>query len=237
MSLSSDDEAKRLLSALQPLGNIDAMQQNVLRRLEAEPPPAPWLARRSRTAAWAGGLGLAFTAVAATAFFASSTGLEPSSAAFTQGERHVASPALPVEQPTAAPDAQPANKVRTAATPGTPEPRSAPPVAAPARTSAATGSTATAGNLIYQAATALRRDGNPRGALELLDRYARTSPSAGSSEEAQALRMEAYYRLGSPQAERLAQSYLKSFPQGRFRQSAENILSSRARTSTSPKAP
>lgn len=76
---------------------------------------------------------------------------------------------------------------------------------------------------VHAAATALRRDGDPRRALRLLDGV--SSGSGGAlAEEALALRVEAARRAGDPRAQSYAESYLSRYPKGRYAASVRESL-------------
>lgn len=78
---------------------------------------------------------------------------------------------------------------------------------------------------VHEAAKALRRDGNPRRALELLEGKPVGGPLA---EEALALRIEASAARKDGRAAQLAAAYLARFPNGRYRELAKSAASGRA---------
>jgi hypothetical protein len=80
--------------------------------------------------------------------------------------------------------------------------------------------------LVFDAMRALRREGQPDRAARLLDEYLRRYPRGSLCEEALALAIEANSALGDPKAKSLADRYLTSYPEGRFRPAA---LRARAR--------
>jgi hypothetical protein len=88
---------------------------------------------------------------------------------------------------------------------------------------------AEAGNLVFGAMQALRREGKPERAAKLLEEYRRRYPKGVLGEEALALSVEAAVERGDPRAKALAESYLARYPNGQFRQAAE-----RARALSAP---
>lgn len=82
--------------------------------------------------------------------------------------------------------------------------------------------------LVFDAMRALRREGQPERAARLLDEYMRRYPRGSLAEEALALAIEANTALGDPRVKSLADRYLASYPEGRFRSAA---LRARARFS------
>ncbi|HVY32011.1 MAG TPA: hypothetical protein VHB79_35995 [Polyangiaceae bacterium] len=78
---------------------------------------------------------------------------------------------------------------------------------------------------VHEAAMALRHDGNPARALQLLEAKPVNGPLA---EEALALRIEASSARKDGQASKLASAYLARFPNGRYRDLAKSTLSGRA---------
>ncbi len=75
----------------------------------------------------------------------------------------------------------------------------------------------------------LRTDHDPARALRLLAKYLKAYPRGMLSEEALALSIEAAMDLGSPNAASFAQRYLKEYPNGRFREAADQALGRRPR--------
>ncbi len=86
-------------------------------------------------------------------------------------------------------------------------------------------------SLVVSAIQALRQDQDPVRAGRLLAAYLRTQPRGALAEEAVALSIEAADARGSSSASAFAQRYLKDYPHGRFRPTAERVL---ARPSLSP---
>lgn len=81
--------------------------------------------------------------------------------------------------------------------------------------------------LVQSAVKALRRDGDPDKATELLERYSDSDPNGPLAEEALALRIEAATSKKQDSAARTwAREYLSRYPQGRYRKAAERALAS-----------
>ena len=70
--------------------------------------------------------------------------------------------------------------------------------------------------LVLDGLRALRKEGNPSRAEVLFSQYLARHPGGALAEDAMGYRMEAADRMGSPEAARLAASYLKSHPAGRY---------------------
>ncbi|HZL19302.1 MAG TPA: hypothetical protein VFG23_16325 [Polyangia bacterium] len=77
---------------------------------------------------------------------------------------------------------------------------------------------------VGEALRVLRTDHDPGHALRLLAKYLKAYPRGMLSEEALALSIEAAMDLGSPNAATFAQRYLKEYPNGRFRDAADQAL-------------
>jgi hypothetical protein len=78
---------------------------------------------------------------------------------------------------------------------------------------------------VHEAAKALRHDGDPERALQLLERAGtRSGPLA---EEALALRIEAALAKGDGRQAKLAAQYLTQYPNGRYRELAKKALAGR----------
>ncbi len=75
---------------------------------------------------------------------------------------------------------------------------------------------------VHEAAKALRGDGDPKRALQLLESSQKISGPL--AEEALALRIEAASASRDPRAKSLAQSYLSRYPTGRYRELARRTL-------------
>jgi hypothetical protein len=82
---------------------------------------------------------------------------------------------------------------------------------------------------VGEALRVLRTDRDPARALRLLDKYLKAYPQGMLSEEALALSIEAAMDLGSPNAVAFARRYLKEYPNGRFRDAANQALGQRPR--------
>lgn len=84
---------------------------------------------------------------------------------------------------------------------------------------------------VLEAVRALRREGDPARAQQLLDRYLADNPKGALREDALALAMEAAAARQDPRAADYARRYLARYPAGRFRSVAERLL---ARSSRAP---
>jgi hypothetical protein len=111
--------------------------------------------------------------------------------------------------------------------PETTPPRSVAKPASPARTHAPAAVEDPA--YVGAALRVLRTDHDPARALRLLAKYLKTYPRGMLSEEALALSIEAAMGLESPSAATFAQRYLKEYPNGRFREAADQALARRRR--------
>jgi len=80
-----------------------------------------------------------------------------------------------------------------------------------------------ASRLVFEAMRALRREGHPERARSLLAEYESRYGGGPLGEEALALSMEAAVAVGDPRASSLAQRYLKRYPSGHYRPTAERI--------------
>lgn len=79
---------------------------------------------------------------------------------------------------------------------------------------------------VHEAAKALRRDGDPERALQLLERPG-ARVSGPLAEEALALRIEASVAKGDGRQAKLAALYLAQYPNGRYRELAKKALAGR----------
>jgi len=79
---------------------------------------------------------------------------------------------------------------------------------------------------VHEAAKALRQDGNPERALQLLEN-SRGASSGPLDEEALALRIEASLASGNGRHGKLAAQYLKQYPHGRYRELVQRALADR----------
>ncbi len=82
-----------------------------------------------------------------------------------------------------------------------------------------------ASRLVFEAMRALRREGQPERARHLLAEHQARYGGSALGEEALALSMEAAVAVGDPQASSLAKRYLKRYPAGHYRETAERIAS------------
>lgn len=82
-------------------------------------------------------------------------------------------------------------------------------------------------SLVVDAIRALRTDHDARRAATLLAQYLKTYPRGALSEEAVALSIEAAAASRSPSATTFATEYLREYPHGRFRRTAEQALEQR----------
>ncbi|HEX2869959.1 MAG TPA: hypothetical protein VHP33_01860 [Polyangiaceae bacterium] len=79
---------------------------------------------------------------------------------------------------------------------------------------------------VHEAAKALRHEGDPERALQLLERSG-ARISGPLAEEALALRIEASVAKGDGRQAKLAASYLAQYPNGRYRELAKKALAGR----------
>jgi hypothetical protein len=210
IELSADDplttRAQSLVRALGPTVDSEARMRRVRQALDA---PLPRQKRR-----WVAPSAFAVALLGATAAAASwgSQWLgapEPVSA--------VVPPAAPQTRAPARVEPQPARPPMGGPSVATPHPSS---VAAspPAARAPSAGSDVAR---VHEAAKALRRHGDPERALVLLERSPIQGPLA---EEALALRIEASLMAGNGRQVKLAASYLKRYPAGRYRELAQRAL-------------
>jgi hypothetical protein len=211
-------EVDDLLKGLKPL-EAEHLAKRVRARLDGELPLHRMPLGRPRPLTWALATGIAG---AAAALLVSLSGperpLEPQTPAVDVVPKTLPAPEAPSVGEV--PKPEPARPSPEETSPPARD-KNGSPETAPRRTKS---EAAPGANLLYEAARALRQEGNPGKALKLLEEAAKAVPGAGHSEEAEALRMEATYRLGGAQARTLAENYLKRFPNGRFRVTADNIL-------------
>lgn len=76
---------------------------------------------------------------------------------------------------------------------------------------------------VAEAVRALRKQGDPARAQQLLARYLRENPRGALAEDALALSIEAAAARKDPRAVDYARRYLARYPQGRFRSLAERV--------------
>jgi hypothetical protein len=77
---------------------------------------------------------------------------------------------------------------------------------------------------VAEAVRALRKQGDPARAQQLLDRYLKSNPRGALAEDALALSIEAAAARKDPRAAEYARRYLARYPNGRFRAVAERAL-------------
>jgi hypothetical protein len=119
------------------------------------------------------------------------------------------------QQPAAAPRTEPEPLI----TPEMLEPESAAkPTPAPHASPSGPGAT-----LMMEALQA-RRAGDTARAQQLTAEYQKKYPNGALKEEAAAIAFESAAARNDPSAARLAQKYLSSYPRGRFRKQAEQVL-------------
>jgi len=139
-----------------------------------------------------------------------------------RGERPQASSPSPVGAPVSPtpPRSQPVSRL---------EPREVPPAAPSSEAVRTDGrarspSAASEAALVQGAVEALRRDRDPERASRLLEQYRKRNPDGSLGEEALALAVEAAMDRNDPRSSDLAREYLARYPQGRFRQVAQEAL-------------
>jgi hypothetical protein len=138
---------------------------------------------------------------------------------FEQEPPRVAAPpkVAPKQQPAVAPRPEPEPLI----TPEMLEPESASkPTPAPHAGPSGPGAT-----LMMEALQA-RRAGDTARAQQLTAEYQKKYPNGALKEEAAAIAFESAAARNDPAAARLAQKYLSSYPRGRFRKQAEQVLAS-----------
>lgn len=77
---------------------------------------------------------------------------------------------------------------------------------------------------VAEAVRALRKQGDPARAQQLLDQYLRANPHGALAEDALALSIEAAAARKDPRAADYARRYLARYPNGRFHRVAERAL-------------
>jgi hypothetical protein len=82
------------------------------------------------------------------------------------------------------------------------------------------------GSTLMMEALQARRAGDTARAQELTAEYQKKYPNGALKEEAAAISFESAASRKDPNAAKLAQRYLSSFPQGRFRAQAQQVLNS-----------
>ncbi|HKO49072.1 MAG TPA: hypothetical protein VJV79_15175 [Polyangiaceae bacterium] len=218
-----NSRARGLIRALGPTLESPDRMQRVRRSLDAArgPRSAPrWALRLALAAAL---LGASAAAAAAAGVFSNLLSHEPPASA----QRFV--PPQPAQPPPVA-LRDVADEPPPAASPQAPPPLlpAAPPAverALASRQPSASPSSDVA--RVHEAAKALRRDGDPARALQLLERSG--APVSGPlAEEALALRIEASAASGNGRASKLASAYLARYPNGRYRELAKKVIAGRA---------
>lgn len=220
-----------LLARLRPLDDTGALEARVLRRIGAAG-GVPSATPRRTTAVWVGVGIAALAATAVGAWLASSeSGQAHSAQAHVaasragQSAQRLAETATPPAPVDVLPEARTSPESAKAIAPPSASPVAPRARAAPAPVQAEPASTQNPPeSLLYAAAAALRRDRDPARALELLVELRKEAPGLGAREDARALEVEAHHRIGSPRTRTLAEAYLRDFPSGRFRATAENVL-------------
>lgn len=130
-------------------------------------------------------------------------------------------PATPAAQPrAAAPIAAPA-------APSLPESITPEELAAEKPAPAPRASQSGPGATLMMEALQARRAGDTARAQQLTAEYQKKYPNGALKEEALAIAFEAAASRKDPSAAKLAQKYLASFPKGRFRAQAEQVLANR----------
>ena len=81
------------------------------------------------------------------------------------------------------------------------------------------------GAALLMEALQARRAGDTARAQQLTAEYQKKYPNGALKEEALAISFESAAARNDPSAKRLAQKYLATFPQGRFRKQAEQVVS------------
>jgi hypothetical protein len=136
--------------------------------------------------------------------------------------KHVAAP-KPAAKPRAmAPAAVPEAEPEPLLTPEMLEPESSnKPMPAPRAGQSGPGA------MLMMEALQARRAGDTARAQQLTAEYQKKYPNGALKEEAAAIAFESAAARSDPAAARLAQKYLASYPHGRFRKQAEQVLSSK----------
>lgn len=100
---------------------------------------------------------------------------------------------------------------------------SAPPSASPSPPAHVNASSLAAQNALYEEALEQKRSGAPTAAVASLDRLLERYPSGPLAESASAERMRLLAKLGSPRAAGAAREYLRRYPRGFARATAEAL--------------
>jgi hypothetical protein len=219
LELPADDRlTARAHTLVRAVGSTVESEERMLRirrALDAERPQAAprWALRFAFAAALVGA-----SAAAAAGGGALSTLWAPSESA-TGPLRVVTPPAVHLKAPSVQ---QPAHAPEPVASQGNPAaPAASAPRAVGARLAPATGGSDVA--RVHEAAIALRHDGDPTRALQLLE--GSSKPISGPlAEEALALRIEASTARHDGNQAKLAAAYLARYPNGRYRDLANKAL-------------
>ncbi|HLK89953.1 MAG TPA: hypothetical protein VKZ18_08665 [Polyangia bacterium] len=211
-SAGPDAELAALVESCEPVRVSEARKQRTLEVVYARHHERRRTVRSVMRLAMAGVVLLAAGAATAAAF---GVRFRPAPAAvvtFVPPPHHIVRTPRPEPPPVAAPAAE------LEAAPA-PAPELAP---VPARRSHQVRSEDP--SLVVSAIQALRQDQDPVRAGRLLAAYLRTQPHGALAEEAVALSIEAADARHSAAAVGFAQRYLKDYPHGRFRSTAERVL-------------
>jgi hypothetical protein len=210
---SVEGEARALLEAMSAHAPALGMKQRVRAGLFATPLGTRRFGGRAA-------LVLAFVLVASVAAAATYFVRRGAPAAMATAPRVVVVPAAPAPRQTEPTVAEPAPVASVAATP-VGEARS---VTVPGRSAAKPNDDVSEANLVFEATRALRREGNPGRATQLLAEYKKKFPRGALAEEALALSIEAAVARGDARAAKLARRYLDLYPQGHFVDKARRAL-------------
>jgi len=225
---SVEGEAATLLAAVPPHEAAPGMKQRVRTRLLAAP-----VERRRPGVRLV--LVLAILAVASVAAAAVGTLMKKQRELAERGRA-----SAPVSQVGAATTASAVERLEPGVAsenpPETPPPSEAPATTPPAsetpsivpsgasRSASKTTDELTEANLLLDATRALRHDGNPARAAELLAQYQKKFPRGALAEEALARSVESAAARGDARATTLAKRYLKLYPNGHFVAKAKRAL-------------
>ena len=213
---SSPAEARlvELVRAIEPLGVSETLKQDLLSQvLDQRRTPRPRASFALRPAVGLGVLLLASVTAAATL-----------------GHRWIESRLRPVAPVATAELPRPAAPVHERRVVAPLEVEPAPLLERPAVRSAHPRPARTEDpSRVVAAIQALRNDHDPDRAAKLLAEYLKIYPHGALSEEAVALSIEAAAARHSASAATFAEQYLKEYPKGRFRRTAEQALAQRQR--------
>ena len=206
--------AHELIDALGPTVPSEARLRQVRRALDqpVRRPLGVWALRGALALAIVGGgaSALAFSgafsgsAESQQGALTSRGAVPPAPRQLAKPLQSVVDPSLPLDEIAPTPKAPVAPRAQ----------RNTPPAAQPASASDVA--------RVHEAAKALRGDGDPQRALQILESTEKVSGPL--AEEALALRIEAANASRDPRAKSLAQSYLSRYPAGRYRELARRTL-------------